>query len=102
MGPWDSRMGPSDGPLVVPICVRYTTIFPCTNHRPPFVLGHAGISMHSICVGIGEDVRAHGGLVTVGKTKSQTPKDVAYARYTQRFLGSFPCLSMQQNNSTTI
>lgn len=27
-GPWDSRMGPSDGPLVVPICVRYTTIFP--------------------------------------------------------------------------
>lgn len=64
--------------------------FPCTNHRPPFVLGLAGISMHSICVGIGEDVRAHGGLATVGKTKSQTRKGRSLCLLYTTVSGFFP------------
>lgn len=69
-------MGPSDGPSFScpDLCTSLHHDFPGTNHRPPSVLGLAGISIHSICVGSGEDVRAHGGLVTVGKTKSQTGK----------------------------
>lgn len=82
MGPWDSRMGPFRWTFGCPDLCTLHHDFPCTNHRPPFVLGLAGISMHSICVRIGEDVRAHGGLVTVGKTKSQTGKGRSCGRRT--------------------
>lgn len=59
-----------------------TTISLVRDHRPPFVLGLAGISMHSICVGIGEDVRTHGGPAALGKTKSQTGKGSCSLCYT--------------------
>lgn len=52
MGPWDSRMGPFRWTFGCPDLCTLHHDFPCTNHRPPFVLGLVGISMHSICVRI--------------------------------------------------